>query len=275
MERDAQDVTFLKDHRIRAIIEGIAHTKGIGPSLHRLPLTDDIFERMVTLIDSRGPISVEYSLILAAMAAGIYGLMRGGEFLQTTGYQREESLLNLNQVQFWYPNPAHTIGHQSSEKPLASIPISSFITRCSGDNPGPYPVAMSLTLKCSKNDAHKRGTEALIGDPSGIKLICNYLLQAHPAVNNQDSGLFLHPNGTRLTSAQLVPKMRELLVMINIPNPEAYMLHSLRKGGAQSLRDAGTSEEHIRQAGRWNTRSAAALYSQQSIQQAINISRRK
>jgi hypothetical protein len=271
----SQDVSMFKDPRIKSILEGIAHTGGLAPRITRLPLTEDLLQRMVTLINSRGPVSSEHRLTFAAMAAGIYGLMRGGEFLLTTDHQREESLLNLNQLKIWEQDTYATGSKHRPKRTLVETPISTLKTRCTGTTPWSYPEALSVTLICSKNDPRKRGTEAIIGNATGIQLICDYLIHSHPSIDNKDSGLFLNANGSRLTSAQLLPKMRELLAMINIPNPEVYMLHSLRKGGAQSLRDAGTSEEQIRLQGRWKTQSAASLYSTQSIQQSIAISKRK
>jgi hypothetical protein len=105
-------------------------------------------------------------------------------------------------------------------------------------------------------------------------MIVDYLVVAHPSLEDNHAGIFINEDRSALTSVQLVTKMQEYLSLINVSNPEFYTLHSLRKGGAQSLRDRGASEEHIQLAGRWNSESAARLYHRQSLSEFIQASRR-
>ena len=198
------------------------------------------------------------------MAAGIYGLMRGGEFVQTNDNQLEDSLLNVGQFKVWF----YQSGNSLKETQIITMKDRMLTA------PFSYPDAITISLKCAKNDPKKAGTEVRICDPLGIRMIINYLLLSHPSLGDKESGLFINQNGSRFTSARLVSNMQEYLSQANIPDPRSYTLHSLRKGGAQSLRDLGDSEEHIQLAGRWNSESAARLYSRQSLSEYIQASRR-
>jgi len=69
---------------------------------------------------------------------------------------------------------------------------------------------------------------------------------------NPDDPLFRLPNGNPATRDWFITKLRKFLSLIG-EDESAYNGHSLRKGGAQSLYDAGVSDSDIRVLGRWHS----------------------
>jgi hypothetical protein len=266
MDSNGIDSKFLSGPRITKLLNGIAHTTGTCARTNRLPLTSRIFSSIVNQIKGKGVLLYVDYLTLAAMATGIYGLMRGGEFVETTDCQSKDSVLKLSQLKMW--------SYQPDGKSLVEVELHAMKDRLRFGYRQVYPDAITISLKVAKNDPNKKGTEVRICDPLGIHLIVDYLTVMHPCTENKESGLFIHRDQSKLTGIQLVLRMQEYLARTNIPNIEYYTLHSLRKGGAQSLRDMGASEEHIQLAGRWNSESAARLYSRQSLSEYILASRR-
>ena len=61
--------------------------------------------------------------------------------------------------------------------------------------------------------------------------------------------MFVHANGKPLTSAELTTAMRSLLRRGGVPGVEGFSARSLRKGGSQTLLDAGLSVADIKVAG--------------------------
>ena len=70
---------------------------------------------------------------------------------------------------------------------------------------------------------------------------------------------FLTPGGTPLQPSTLVTALRLALDACGRPNPTAYTLHSLRRGGAHALGAAGGSLQDIMSIGAW-TSSAIHTY---------------
>jgi len=269
-EESGLDASFFSDIRIAKLLNGVAHTSGTKPKTNRLPLTSTILSSVVRVIKDKGSPSYEDHLMLAAMAAGIFGLMRGGEFVQTTNYQKKDSILQLRQLKAWF----YDQNRATPKQLLCEVPLRQLKHRMSNEVNPLYPDAITITLKVAKNDPTKSGTEVRICNPMGIQLIIDYLVKSHPDIDAVDGSLFVHQDRSPLTGIELVAKIQEYLLRARIPNPNFYTLHSLRKGGAQTLRDMGASEELIQLAGRWKSGAAAKLYSRQSLSECILASRR-
>jgi hypothetical protein len=102
------------------------------------------------------------------------------------------------------------------------------------------PFRMSVTVHLTKTDHTVCAITALT---SMLALRRNM---------DKDEPLFRLPGGKPATRDWFIAKLRKFLQLIG-EDESAYNGHSLRKGGAQSLYDAGVSDSDIRVLGRWHS----------------------
>jgi hypothetical protein len=145
----------------------------------------------------------------AALTCGVYGLFRTGEL--TTASRSEPHLQR---------------------------------SACSVEGAGHY----RLHLDASKTDIFRQGADVHImanGSASCPASALAALLALRPSTIPTDP-LYRLSNGRALTRDLLIAFMHRLLTSAGI-NPVGYSGHSMRRGGAQALFDAGISERDI-----WN-----------------------
>jgi hypothetical protein len=151
----------------------------------------------------------------AALTCGVYGLFRTGELTITS---RHEPCLQRS--------------------------------ACSLEGPGHF----RLHLDASKTDIFRQGADVHImanGSLSCPVSALTAMLALRPSSLPSDP-LFRLSNGRALTRDLLINFMHRLLTRGGI-NPEGYSGHSMRRGGAQALFDAGISERDIQVYGRWRS----------------------
>ena len=190
----------------------------------RLPITISILIRIRPFFDKT---NLRHLCMRAAMWLGTCGLLRSGEF---TTKSTTTNVLQLKHLTFF--NSRHL------EVDLAAAIIKQ-------------PAYMSLHLEQSKTDPFRKGADIIISNPRAVRYMLDYLCNRKPL---KRMPLFVDPNtGQALSVAALVKFTQSMITRAQIPNPESFLGHSFRKGGATSLHEAGHPDSLIKMMGRWQS----------------------
>jgi hypothetical protein len=111
----------------------------------------------------------------------------------------------------------------------------------------------SLFLPASKTDVFRKGTSihyAFNGTDVDPTALFHQLLLDHHAGDVGTKPLFPEADGRPITRASFLQRM-DIAISAAGFNSSEYKGHSYRKGGAQSLADAGASATDIKTMGRW------------------------
>jgi len=230
-------------YRINRTLEGIKRRTGIKPRLIRRPLTTTILrEHIAPILPATAYRSYEECLIWAALCTGTYGLMRAGEISQTPAAKSANlKPLCLANLSAW---------NQQGK----SIQLNSFNIQSS--------YYFIIHLPQSKADRYRKGVNVTISNTIAVQSLIAYV-QRHPQINSNslDSPLFINQDSSPLSVVQLVIEMRKLLERAGINEAHEYYGHSMRKGGAQSLRELpNITNEQIKVAGRWSSNAHEAYH---------------
>ena len=118
------------------------------------------------------------------------------------------------------------------------------------------PSAVRVHLKRSKCDQLGKGVDVFVGKTGGalcpVAAIVRYVSIRGPAAGP----FFIRDDGTPLTKAAFVKKVREALASLGLA-PKDYAGHSFRIGAATAASQAGLEDSVIQSLGRWS--SAAFL----------------
>jgi len=236
---------------IAQILRSVKRTIGVKPTFKRLPVTTEIIRSILKSISDSKRQYLD-RLLIAAICIGTFGLLRSGEFVLTNNNQ--DSQLKLSQLslfnQYGFPINIHSVSN----------------TELSNTN------YLSIHLNQSKSDPYRKGVDIEISNSIAVQSLIEYL-KLHPNRLVSNSILFIHSNGNSLTRDELVNGTRKYLVKANIPNANDYHGHSFRKGGAQSLLEAGVDSDTIQRLGRWASDSHL-LYHQLTLSMRLAISQR-
>jgi len=228
-------------YRINRTLEGIKRRTGIKPRLVRRPLTTAILrDRIAPILPTTAYRSYEECLIWAALCTGTFGLMRAGELSQTPA-ARSANLkpLSLANLSAW----------NQQGKP---IQLNSFNIQT--------PYYFIIHLPQSKADRYGKGVNVTISNTIAVQSLIAYIPR-HPQLNSPNSALFINQDSSPLGVEQLVTAMRKFLIRAGINEAHEYYGHSMRKGGAQSLRElANITNEQIKVAGRWSSNAHEAYH---------------
>ncbi len=226
------------DGGIRAALEGVDRGEPHSKTKKKAALTAELFLAALPKAFPHGVVAFEDRVGLAAMAMGIFGIMRPGEFVTTDAAQSQDAILTL-----------------------AQIDTSSLAT-------------IIINLKRSKTDQKGKGTRVVIAQPEAAQIISAYLNQ-HPQRSDPSSRVFVNKDGSPFLNSQLQGYIKSFLGKAQVASPQNYSSRSLRKGGAQSLHDADVPIAQIANAGRWsNPITPFTHYITPSIQSAARTSRR-
>jgi hypothetical protein len=152
------------------------------------------------------------------------------------------------------------LGEVTSARPGDTFPLRRHLSFVS-------PTEATLHLPNSKTDIAARGVDVPLvcngTATSSVRAVRQYLGVAESYVGPLDNGdrpLFMVPSPSRssapLSRSGFLFRLRQALGAAGL-NPASYSGHSMRKGGAQSLFDAGVSMADIACAGRWSKRSTS------------------
>jgi hypothetical protein len=111
-----------------------------------------------------------------------------------------------------------------------------------------------LHLGASKADPFRRGVDIVVGHSHSVANALNafarYDSMRSPEARRPDAPLFSFVNGSPLSKDACLASLRLAIVGLNM-DTSRFSAFSFRRGGAQSLRDAGVPDHLIQVIGRW------------------------
>jgi integrase len=216
---------------LHRVVRGIArrYTKA---RKERQPLTTDKLAAIIKYAKNVTQCLDDATMMRAALSLGVYLLLRVSEFVHPTmkAKHKKKRHLSLRDVTF-YPNFKHA-------------------------------KMMDVRIRASKTDPYRNG-QTLRTMANGSATCPVRLMKEWIGVRgwkNPKGPLFSLRGGKNLTRAKLQQWMRAALDLAGYDGLR-HSMHSLRKGGAESLAAAGFDSSVIMVLGRWKS-SAHLLYMQ-------------
>lgn len=218
-------------HHVWRCWKGMKRWKGEGGKRIRLPITTSLLNQIK--LRMRLDSSEQDRLMWAAFTLGAYGLLRLGEF--TIRSNKDDRVLRWRHID-WY---------------TASGTRVALVNGKVSDQAEEYRVL----LEASKTDPFRKGVTIRILAPTAVhamKSYCNKLIGPiafnAPVFNNATS-----KNEWAPLHRDAVVKSIQLHLSALGKESSHYIGHSFRKGGAQSLAEAGVSSDVIQAMGRWSS----------------------
>ena len=202
----------------------------------RLPVTPLILSAMKSALDARP--SFDSTMLWAACCLGFFGFMRSGEFTVPSS------------------NSYDSKKHLS----VADVSVDSHSN----------PTTVAVKLRVSKTDQFGTGVTIYMGKTSGPICPVTAMLQYLAARPAGDGPLFITAQGTPLTKAWFVSKVKEILGQAGI-DASHYKGHSFRIGAATTAAACGLNDGLIKTLGRWAS-SAYQVYIRIPPSDLANIS---
>ena len=211
------------------VVNGLKKIQGDWTRRTRLPITTALLNEISVLFDRSVS---EHRMLWSAMTTATYGLFRLGELTTTRDNKGDDNgALKLGQLQLY--SPSGTVIE------LPTLRVQSPV--------GYY----SITLHASKTDPWRSGVTVTISGAAAVSAMQQHLL-SHPSLHRPSSPLFAWPSGRALHRHALVNAVQQLIALTG-RNASSYTGDSFRRGGAQSLRNAGVPDGTIQIMGRWKS----------------------
>ena len=219
------------------MLKGIKRVQGASTTKVRLPITTSILSQLEQFQDISSP---EGLCVRAAMWLGTTDLLRSGEFAWRSTLT---VVLKRNALSF----------HASDEREL---PVTTQRDA----------IYMKVRLTQSKTDPFRVGMDIIVSNPSALTAMHDYL-EVRKGGTTEPLFIFAQVSNAvaPLSVSELVTTTQRLLTKAKILNPQLYLGHSFRKGGATSLHEAGETDSLIKTMGRWRS-FAFATYVSTSLQ---------
>lgn len=208
-------------HQLALMKKGVQKMSTHAP--HQAPpLTPKDILGVVAQFKKAGP---EAAVLTAALLIGYNTLLRQGNLLQTTSHN----------------DPGHTLKAQDVIKTPTGllVVVNSTKTRWRRDQ------RYTITLQ-----------ESIGSNACPVAAWTRYTTIQRPPLAGP---AFILRGGSPLQPRTLLSALRAALHSLQFTKPEAYTLHSLRRGGAQAIAAAGGTLQQIMDIGAW-TSSAVHLY---------------
>jgi hypothetical protein len=113
-----------------------------------------------------------------------------------------------------------------------------------------------LHLEASKADPFRHGVQIVLGHSSSranaLNAFAAYDRLRSPAARSADAPLFAFRNGSPLSKTDCINCLRAATGQLKL-DTSRFRGFSFRRGGAQSLRDAGVPDHLIQVIGRWSS----------------------
>lgn len=180
------------------------------------PLTLELLDNVLHFFRSAGP---DARVLIAATLMGYFTLLRQGNLL-VTGRSYD---------------PGHTIQGYDVDDTGSTLQVR---------------IRSSKTVK-SRADEFTISIPQL-SDPRYCPVRAWRKYQASTPTT-PSAPAFLKPDGTPLSAVTLTAALRAALASTRHPDPTAFTLHSIRRGGAQACASAGAPIDDVRQLGNWRS----------------------
>jgi site-specific recombinase XerD len=241
----ADNATPVPDHTgyLQRVVKGIArnpiHAQRRPKKPERLPLTISVLARLRRVLTMT---SYDHCLLWIVSLVGVYGLLRAGEITDVRGKlpsaERERRTVRMSHV---------TILNQG-----ATLQLHVPVTKTSQIN--------GMFVYYARNNA--------LPDICPIRAFFTFMekrraLHLSARAQSPDSPLFLTTEGVTLARRDYVNMLRHALRASGITDIEIprFTGHSLRRGGAQSLLDAGMTIDQIKIVGHWKSDAVKRYFS--------------
>ena len=211
----------------------------------REPFTVSLLKKVAALLPHNLPLNRFHFMnltYLTIMTVCVYGVARLREIVWDYGIEQLRAL-RLSNISF---------------KPSAEKPQRLLIVLL-GSKTDYWNLGVTLALPCVC------GTDS----PCPTCLL-NELLKRRRALNlpsDPMDKLWIDVRGKVIRATQVVEQMRTLLAELKL-DPDRYNGHSFRKGGCQSMIDAGCSVEDAKCAGRWLSDSVRVYFKRSPAERA-------
>jgi hypothetical protein len=207
-------------HRLERLLTGYKKTKQPKRRKKRLPVTVELLGRMKTQFDFSKKSDV---VLWAILVVGVYGLLRLGEITGQSSNGKPRS---------------HTVKR---------VPVKKCHVTWISDT------HFKLFLPASKADLFNKGVTveyfANGSDTCPVEAMSKILPRNAP---KDESPLFVHRGSQAWNRKSVVEGLRSKLKEAG-ENEGDYSGHSLRRGGAQTLYEAGVAQWIIQAKGRWKS----------------------
>lgn len=138
--------------------------------------------------------------------------------------------------------------------------------------------ALIVTIPNTKT--HTSRSFTIVADSANYYNICKKYINLRPSgINNTTLRFFLNYQHGRCTRQVVginkfgnVPK--QIAAFLNLPNPELYTGHSIRRSSTTVLADTGANLTEIKQHGGWKSSAVAEQYIEDSINNKIKRGRK-
>lgn len=208
----------------------------------KLPVTPTILRQIRAIWSNVGQ-EYDQTLLWAASTVCFFGFLRAGE-------------LSLRAQEQFDPN---------SHLSFADVATNSRVN----------PTFIQLSLKTSKTDPFRNGTNIIIGSTQDALCPVTALFGYLKMKGNSPGPLFAMENGTPLTRSYFVSRFRSALHKIGYDDPVVcqYSGHSFRAGAASTAAAMGMKDSLIKTLGRWEC-SAYLIYLRLPREDLQSVSKR-
>lgn len=236
----------LESGRVRLVLQGIRTNPIAAPKRPapppRFPVTVGVLMQLRSVLDLS---QYDHALLWCAALFGVLGLLRSGEFTLSDDHrhrpaERERRTLRRRHMQLTRAaDGRHTI---ELRVPIAKTMPEGFTVFYSENTQSSSlcPIAAWRAYEAARSRRFPQSSNT-----------------------DREAPLFLSPTGTGpLAQRQLVSMLRNALRAAGFSPSDLtrFSGHSFRRGGAQSLRDAGWPIEQVMAAGRWRSRAVHAYF---------------
>ena len=223
---------------MKVLLHGIRRVQAQQSSARvRLPITSSLM-RIIKAQLAKSSSSYISLLIWAACCTGYFGFLRCGEFLVPDGTQYDASI-HLSLADFTF--------NQSSS-----------------------PWRIILTIKKSKTDQFRQGTQVVLGATGSDLCPVGALLDFLSIRGGEPGPLFRLQDGSPLHRAMFVQQVQAALSASGLAG-SSFNGHSFRIGAATSASAAGVPESTIKVLGRWQS-MAYQRYIHPSVEDLAKVS---
>lgn len=202
---------------LHKMLRGIKKIQGQADKKPKFPVTLALLELIHPLID---PSSHDHLMLFASWCVAEAGLLRASEFTAFPG---------------------------NGAPPLCNRNISEIKVD------GGY-VFRILHLEASKADPFRRGVDVILGHSASpanaLNALASYNAARSAAALSPTAPLFAWKDGTPLSKEGCVRNLQVAISLLSM-DTSRFSGFSFRRGGAQSLRDAGVPDHLIQAIGRW------------------------